>query len=157
MDMSCSLRRSRSLPLLFCSPKVIIGWALILLPLCARAQGSLEVSISGFREKRGEVVVGLFTNRGDFLKKVSHGQSAEVLSDLVTVAFEQLPPGFYAISVFHDTNRNGVLDLTWLGVPKEGFAFGNNAMGMFGPPSFEKAGVVVHGTRAKQVLRLRHF
>ena len=39
----------------------------------------------------------------------------------------------------HDTNDNKELDSNLFGMPKEGFGFSNDAMGMFGPPDFKKA------------------
>ena len=35
--------------------------------------------------------------------------------------FEDIPAGTYAIAAIHDENRNGKLDMNWLGVPKEGY------------------------------------
>ena len=57
----------------------------------------------------------------------------------VQVSFENISPGDYAISVMHDANENNELDSNAFGIPKEGFGFSNDVMGMFGPPSFEKA------------------
>jgi uncharacterized protein (DUF2141 family) len=41
--------------------------------------------------------------------------------------------------LFHDANENGELDTNFLGLPKEAYAFSNNAKVTFGPPKFEKA------------------
>ena len=43
-----------------------------------------------------------------------------------------------------------------VGIPKEGFAFGNNAMGTFGPPTFDKAKITVKKDE-KQVIDLKYF
>lgn len=137
-------------------PGVLLAFIVVSFPCFG--QGTLEVTITGFREMRGEVMVGLTTQPGDFPKEVSRGKVCDVSGEVVTVTFHGLSAGVYAISVFHDSNRNGELDSSWLGVPKEGFAFGNNAMGVFGPPAFEKASVGIHGdTVVRQALRLRYF
>jgi uncharacterized protein (DUF2141 family) len=45
-----------------------------------------------------------------------------------------------------------------MGIPKEGFGFGNNAMGMFGPPSFDEAKVNIKDkSPAKQSVKLKYF
>ncbi len=44
--------------------------------------------------------------------------------------FEDIPPGRYALAVIHDENMNGKLDANWLGVPKEGYGFSNDAKGL---------------------------
>ncbi len=59
--------------------------------------------------------------------------------DHVTVRFENLPFGEYAIVMVHDENRSGDMDRGFLGVPKEGFGFSNNFRPTFSAPSFEQA------------------
>ena len=59
--------------------------------------------------------------------------------DSITVVFENLKPGKYAVSVIHDANKSKDLDKNKLGIPKEGFGFSNNVMGSMGPPPFERA------------------
>ena len=51
----------------------------------------------------------------------------------------ELEAGTYSIGFFIDKNDNEKLDTNFLGVPKEQFGFSNDAMGRFGPPSFEAA------------------
>lgn len=108
-----------------------------------QAQAKLEVTVRNIKEAKGTIRVGLFTNENDFLKKAAEGKVVKAKRGELTVVFENLKPGDYAVSVIHDENENGELDSNMVGIPKEGFAFGNNAMGMFGPPSFEKAKVVI--------------
>jgi uncharacterized protein (DUF2141 family) len=57
----------------------------------------------------------------------------------MTVTIDSLPPGDYAFGIFHDENQNNEIDKNWMGIPSEGFAFSNNAMGSFGPPSYTQA------------------
>ena len=40
--------------------------------------------------------------------------------------FNDIPPGTYAIAVFHDENANGKLDKNFLGIPCEGYGASNN-------------------------------
>ena len=63
--------------------------------------------------------------------------------DVVCVKVEPLPIGACAVKVFHDVNNNGKLDTNWMGIPTEPYGFSNDAMGTFGPPSFEQARVMV--------------
>ena len=123
----------------------------------ASAQGNIEVTVRNIEEAKGSIRVGLFTNETDFLKKAAEGKVVKATGAEVKVVFENLKAGEYAVSVIHDENENGELDTNGIGMPKEGFAFGNNAMGMFGPPSFEKAKVVVDKTTVKQVIELKYF
>lgn len=121
------------------------------------AQAKLEVTVMNIRDEKGNIMVGLFTNESDFLKNVAIGKVVKAQGKEVTVIFDNLKSGEYAVSVIHDENENGELDSNIIGIPKEGFAFGNNAMGTFGPPSFEKAKVTLSNTDDKQVIDLKYF
>ena len=105
----------------------------------AIAQYTLVVTVKNIKQSEGTVRVALFNDEDSFLDKAFQGKTVKVNGTEVSVEFGNLPAGEYALSVFHDANDNGELDKNFMGIPKEGFGFGNNAMGTFGPPSFEKA------------------
>jgi uncharacterized protein (DUF2141 family) len=102
------------------------------------AQSSLEIHVNNIKSKKGSIRFGLFTTEADYLKNPVEKKIIKSTGNEVTVVFENLQPGDYALSVIHDENENGELDSNAFGIPKEGFAFGNNALGSFGPPSFER-------------------
>ena len=122
-----------------------------------QAQAKLEVTVKNIKEPKGTIRVGLFTNENDFLKTAAVGKVVKAIGREITVVFENLKPGDYAVSVIHDENENGELDSNMMGIPKEGFAFGNNAMGMFGPPSFDKAKITLNSTSEKQIVDLKYY
>ncbi|MBK5277814.1 MAG: DUF2141 domain-containing protein, partial [Bacteroidia bacterium] len=97
------------------------------------------VVIKNVKEATGRIAVALFDNEKDFTNKSLQGKTTVSKIGEVEVTFENVAPGDYAISVMHDANENDELDSNAFGIPKEGFGFSNDAMGMFGPPSFEKA------------------
>jgi uncharacterized protein (DUF2141 family) len=122
------------------------------------AQTKLEVTIKKIKEAKGNIRVGLFTSEDDFLKKAAFGKVIKAEQGEVTVVFENLQPGDYAVSIIHDENENGKLDSNFVGMPTEGFAFGNNAMGTFGPPSFEKAKIAITKDKSTtQAIDLKYF
>ena len=118
---------------------------------------SLEVKVTNIKSQKGFIRVGLFTNEKDFLKNASMGKVVKPEGGEITVVFENLMPGDYALSVVHDENENGELDTNALGIPKEGFAFGNNEMGAFGPPSFEKAKMKIETTDVTCLIKLKYM
>lgn len=61
-----------------------------------------------------------------------------------TVSFDELAPGIYAITAFHDEDGNGTLDFDTRGIPFEATGNGNNAKGRFGPPSFDQMKFELH-------------
>ena len=118
---------------------------------------SLEVDVSNIKSGKGSTRVGLFKTEKEFLKKAAEGKVVKSSAGIVTVIFENLPAGDYGLSVIHDENENGELDSNAFGIPKEGFGFGNNAMGTFGPPSFEAAKVVIGNQPVKQIIKLKYM
>jgi uncharacterized protein (DUF2141 family) len=121
------------------------------------AQTSLEIHVNNVKSKKGSIQIGLFTSEADYLKNPVEKKVIKSTGKDVTVVFENLQPGDYALSVIHDENENGELDSNALGIPKEGFAFGNNALGSFGPPPFEKAKITIVDQNVIQEIKLKYF
>ena len=100
---------------------------------------SMVVVIKNVKEAKGKISVALFNREDEFMGNSLLSQSTVAKAGEVQITFENITSGDYAISVMHDANENDELDSNAIGIPKEGFGFSNDAMGMFGPPSFEKA------------------
>lgn len=107
------------------------------------AQHQLEVVVKNVKEAKGTVRVGIFKDDKTFLKEAVLGKVVKAQAGELKIVLDNVPAGTYGVSVIHDENENGELDSGTFGIPKEGFGFGNDSMGMFGPPSFEKASVAV--------------
>jgi uncharacterized protein (DUF2141 family) len=121
------------------------------------AQLSLEIHVNNIKSKKGSIQFALFTSEADYLKKPVEKKIIKSTGNDVTVIFENLQPGDYSLSVIHDENENGELDSNAFGIPKEGFAFGNNALGSFGPPPFEKTTITIADQNVKQEIKLKYF
>ena len=93
-------------------------------------------SAEAFEADRGE--------KGGAAPGITQGTIEMVEPGSVTYRYE-LPPGTYAIGIFHDANLNNRLDNYFFGVPREQYGFSNNARGFMGPPSFEDAAFLVEG------------
>ena len=102
---------------------------------------TLTVVISSFQNSEGNAMVAVSNSsesyeqgpEGAFAKKM-----AKVENALARLVFNDLPYGEYAVSLYHDQNSNGKMDKNSMGIPKEPYAFSNNARGMFGKPDWEK-------------------
>lgn len=105
------------------------------------AQRTLEVTVKNIKDLKGTIRVALYNNEKDFLEIFLQGKIVKVTGNEARVVFENLKPGDYAVSVFQDENENEKLDSGFMGIPNEPYGFSNDAMGTFGPPSFEKAKV----------------
>ena len=119
------------------------------------AQSRVEVTIANMDQKRGGTVrVALFENSESFQKKPLKAIEVKVNDAETTLYFDLPTNGEFAISVYQDTNDNKKLDSNFMGIPNEPYGFSNDAMGTFGPPSFEKAKFKVDGN-AKVLINLK--
>ena len=80
-----------------------------------------------------------------------------LVSGEAKVVVRDIDPGVYAVQAFHDENGNFDLDRNFLGLPKEGMGFSNDAPMRFGPPSFDDAAIEIGAAGAATRLRLRYF
>lgn len=107
------------------------------------AHRELNITITGVRNNSGSVLVSLFLDDSgypaDASKAVRKGKATYGSDKTATIKFDDLPAGRYAAVVLHDENDNFRMDKTWIGLPKEGYGFSNNAKAPFGPPSFKQA------------------
>ncbi|MBN1250670.1 MAG: DUF2141 domain-containing protein, partial [Bacteroidales bacterium] len=61
-------------------------------------------------------------------------KSLKIINKQCVFIINNLKSGKYSIIYFHDENENEKLDTNWLGIPREGYGFSNNASSKFGPP-----------------------
>lgn len=103
----------------------------------------VTVLFDSLSSDRGEILYLLFSSKKGFPDKDRHclrsGKISVIEAKKYGLVLSGLSKGDYALSVFHDENKNGKLDTNFLGIPKEGFAFSSNPTIYFGPPTFEKA------------------
>ncbi|MBM3176810.1 MAG: DUF2141 domain-containing protein [Bacteroidetes bacterium] len=111
---------------------------------------TLTVKIQGFRSAKGQVGILVFPGKEGFPSD-RHKAVRQVLVPLngtsLVHSFSNLPNGNYAVTVMHDENGNNELDVNFLGIPKEGYAFSGSGAALLGPPSFEKAAVRLEANR----------
>jgi len=139
--------------------KTMLTTALLLIGHLTFAQpepGTLTVVVKEIKGAKGKISVGLFNDGKVFLKKKIDSRSTRAHDGEVTLQFEHLPAGDYAVSVMHDENENGELDSNFVGMPVEGFGFSNDAKAMFGPPSYEKC-VFNHQADQQITIHLKYF
>jgi uncharacterized protein (DUF2141 family) len=135
---------------------IVVVLSLLFNWLQTDSSGTLTVEIKGIKNVKGDIRVALYNVKEDFLtNRLFTGQIAKVRGESALVQFTNLPFGSYAISVFHDENENGKLDTGLFGVPKEPYGFGNDSMGVLGPPDFEEASVDFQAKTATHSISLR--
>jgi uncharacterized protein (DUF2141 family) len=107
----------------------------------------VRITVTNVTTPGGALLVGVYDREDNWLG-VPPYSSIEVplASDReggpVTIEM-RLPPGTYAVSLFHDLNGNRRLDTNFLGIPSEASGSSNNPSARWGPPKFRDALVTV--------------
>ena len=115
--------------------KLIIITILILIgSLISYGQIVLTVEIEELRNNNGKLLLELNNEKEEIIK----GFSETITDNNCVIVIKDLAPGKYAFKYFHDENNDEKINTNFMGIPKEGYGFSNNAKGTFGPPSFDK-------------------
>jgi uncharacterized protein (DUF2141 family) len=133
----------------------ILGLAALLsgVAASAAADASLDVSVTGLRNKKGNILICLTANSKAFpdCSKDPNAMKRSVKANAGgSISFADVAAGTYALSLIHDENGNGKLD-TSLAIPSEGFGFSRNPKITFGPPKFKSAAFVISGASSQSV------
>jgi len=130
---------------------------LSLLALGSRAQekdGGIKISvkINGLSNNEGKLMIALYNSESSFLNKHYMACSGIITNKESNVVFNNIKPGTYAISCYHDQNSNQQLDFNSMGIPKEPIAASNDAKGFFGPPKFKDAKFEISDQNKKLII-----
>jgi len=88
---------------------------------------------------KGPIVLLLFDSANTFGDiRNPFRQYSAVLEDNDSYIIENIPAGEYALLIYGDLNKNGILDKNFIGIPREPVGFSNNYRPK-GPPSYSKA------------------
>jgi uncharacterized protein (DUF2141 family) len=134
---------------------LLIGILTALATLTTYAQ-DMTVVVKNVQGDRGMVRLSLYNSNDQFMKTEIKAVEVKSVNGEAIAVLKDVKPGTYAISVMHDANDNKELDSNMFGIPKEGFGFSNDAMGMFGPPDFKKASFQYSG-KNQVVINLRYM
>lgn len=112
----------------------------LLFPITLLSQNTISVNVYNVPSQEGNINVAVYDSDESFLKfeGVVKTESTEAKKGMVTLKIGDMPPGEYALAIFHDENGNDELDTNWLGIPKEKVAFSKAKMRTFGPPKYKE-------------------
>jgi uncharacterized protein (DUF2141 family) len=113
----------------------------------------LQVDVAGLRNADGLLRAAVCPEDTFTRPDCPHFGVAPATEGRVTV--RDVPPGVYAVQVFHDENGNGDLDRRGFR-PFEGLGFSNDAPMRMGPPRFRDAAVRVTGD-GRLTVNMRYY
>jgi uncharacterized protein (DUF2141 family) len=122
-------------------------------------QDELIIQIRGISNSNGNIAILLFNQKEGFPSdenKALKQMVTPAVKGVMNIKFDRLKYGTYAVSVIHDENANQKLDTNWIGIPKEGYGFSGNKMGLAGPPSFNDAKISLNKDSQGFVIDMRY-
>ena len=118
----------------------------------------ISVTIQCVHSAQGSVFVGLYATPSKFLNGTQNDAMRRVPASTgpITVVFDNLPAGTYAVGAYHDENGNEHLDTNFLGLPEEGYALSNGVRAVTSKPTFQQAAFTVGDQGAAIALHIRY-
>ncbi|MGM0377896.1 MAG: DUF2141 domain-containing protein [Bacteroidota bacterium] len=120
----------------------------------------IHVKILGIRNNTGALACALFESPegfpSEFMKSATNIMIIKIQDKQARCDFLDIAPGKYALAVIHDENMDGKLNTNWLGVPREGYGFSNNAEALLSAPSFDAASFQYDGQNIDLTIRLNY-
>ena len=134
-----------------------LGLALIVVAGPSSA-ARIIVTIDGLHSAQGNVFVGLYATPSKFLNGNQNDAMRKVRASPgpITVTFDNLPPGTYAVGAYHDENGNDHLDTDFIGLPIEGYALSNGVRAILSKPTFQQAAFTVGAEDKPVALHIRY-
>ena len=122
------------------------------------ATSTLEVELQGLRNGKGVIHACLTQNRSLFpnCNRDPHALQQTVPASAHGLRFDRVPPGTYALILFHDENQNQKLDML-LGIPREGFGFGRNPVIRFSAPKYDKVTLNIGPGQTRTSVRVQYL
>lgn len=127
-------------------------------PPAAENQQAVRVTVMGINQKRGEIFAALYQGEKGFpgdATKAFRTAKATPRNGEAQLTFDQVPPGTYAIALFHDENGDEVLNTNIIGIPKEGYGVSNNVKNLFSGPTYKQA-AFRHQATTQLTIQLRY-
>ena len=139
---------------------LLTGLALSMLASLAHA-GEVRVVVKNVTSNSCYVMIALFNDADKFPMDASgapHKAKVDARSPTTTHVFPDVAPGTWALSIFHDVDGDGELDVrSVIPIPKEPMGASNNAKGRMGPPKFADAAFKVGDGPTEQVVVLNEL
>lgn len=116
------------------------------------------VTIEGVHSSAGSVFVALYSRPDEFPDGDYSDQHTKVpaTTAAITVVFDHLRPGLYAVGAYHDENGNNRLDTNFIGYPSEGYALSNGIRAIISRPRFVDAAFAVPEGDTDVVLHIKY-
>ncbi len=125
-----------------------------------KPKAEVRIVVYNIKNTNGNIKGGLFSSKEDYENKKSTAfkrNRVNIDKDKATLIFTDVPYGDYTAKIFHDENNDVKVNTNWIGIPSEGFGISNNAIGTFGPQSYDKAKFTVDKPLITLYVKLKYY
>jgi len=123
------------------------------------AQNSRQtVVLSGLGKKKGTLYVAWYNQEANFKNQMEPVFSQSLVvgaQEEVSVIFENIPSGRYAIAVLLDQDGNKKMSTNLLGIPREKYGFSNNVYPAFRAANWKEASFELKNTDGEIRIRMK--
>jgi uncharacterized protein (DUF2141 family) len=114
--------------------------SLLVLPGKSLSAQEVEVTITGLKTSKGQIVIGIFKDDPTFQKEdaflVRKFAKKDIKNGEMKIEFE-MEPGLYGLTLLDDENNSGLMEYNFIGIPKEGFGFSDYYLSGLKKPKFD--------------------
>ena len=138
---------------------IAIGGALVTSGAPVSA-GTVTITVTDLRNTKGVVMACMTTKQSIFPKCRRDPNSYRTkvkTADTITIRFEDVEPGDYAIALLHDENEDGKANRVLGMAPKEGYGFSRDAPVRMAPPDWDDAVFTVGSDPQAVTIKMRYF
>nr|MBP7556915.1 DUF2141 domain-containing protein [Chitinophagaceae bacterium] len=122
-------------------------------------QGSTQtVVLSGLGKKQGTLYIAWYNTEVNFKKQITPVFTRSISVDeqeQVSVVFENIAAGRYAIAVLLDQDGNKKMSTNLLGIPREKYGFSNNVYPAFRAANWKEASFELNNTDGEIRIRMK--
>ena len=133
---------------------------LLILPCFRMNAQEVEVTITGLKNSKGQIVIGVFKDDATFQKEnafLSKSFKKEGIIEGKMKVIISLEPGVWGLSLLDDENSSGLMEYNFLGIPKEGFGFSDYYHSGFSKPKFEAFRFTLEKDKKKITIKIRYM
>jgi uncharacterized protein (DUF2141 family) len=114
--------------------------------LHAQQTSTLTIQVTGLKNANGQVCIRLWNKKDGFPtndRKALRTIEVPITNGSASGGVTGIRFGKYAVSTWHDENKNGKFDTRFPGIPLEGYGISNGMRGKLGPPPFDPSVLAV--------------
>ena len=122
--------------------------------------GTITITVTDLRNSDGVVRACMTTVQSVFPRCIRDPKSHRTVvraGNTVTIRFDNVEPGEYAIALLHDENEDGKANRVLGMAPKEGYGFSRDAPVHMAPPAWDDAVFKVGREGQRMTIRMRYF